>query len=100
MKGMRLCCIVLVTGISVFLQAQTSSPVASPVMTPADARLNDVLIVGDRNKLLAKNGEALQAYRTALEMVESEPDLNRREEEVLQRFPPVYIAAKKPAEAV
>jgi tetratricopeptide (TPR) repeat protein len=99
MKWMRLCYVVLLTGVGV-LHAQNTPPVASPLNSPADRKLNDVLITGDRNKLMGKNEESIQAYKSALEMVYNEPDLNRREEEVLQRFPPVYIAAKKPAEAV
>src|SRR5690242_12553532 len=77
-KAMRVLCVVLLAGVGVFLHAQNAPPMSSPLKSPADQKLNDVLIAGDRNKLLGKNEEALQAYRMALEMVESEPDLSRR----------------------
>src|SRR5262245_46824325 len=93
----------LVFGAALMLQAQQQSPEpAAAVQANAqiNKQLSDELTRSDKTKVMGDLAGAIKGYEAALAKVKSEPELNSREEEVLQRLSAAYIAAQRPKDAV
>jgi tetratricopeptide (TPR) repeat protein len=94
----RICCaLVAFAGLSLHAQDAPAQPPGAPTR---DQQLSMQLSRADQTKVMGKLPEAIALYEDALAQAKAEPDLNRREEEVLQRLSAAYIAAQRPADAV
>jgi tetratricopeptide (TPR) repeat protein len=90
------CCLLLASGLGLYAQ-DASTPLKAAAR---NQQLSALLTRGDQTKVMGDLPGAIKIYEDALAQSKAEPELNKREEEVLQRLSAAYIAAQRPADAV